>query len=75
MLDCSHIFCKWCIYSWARVKNHCPTCRQHVNNMTYCTELDRIIQKAIEKGPKKFRDEYESVKNTREREGLRGMYY
>lgn len=41
--------------------------------MTHCTELDRIIKKAIEKGPKKFRDDYESIKSTRDRDGLRGI--
>jgi len=54
-LNCSHTFCKSCIYEWTKLNNTCPTCRTTVikhkhnyntrskNNKIFIIKLNNMI--------------------------------
>ncbi|XP_025208672.1 E3 ubiquitin-protein ligase RNF8-like isoform X2 [Melanaphis sacchari] len=62
VLNCTHTFCQYCIESWTRRVNHCPTCRVYVKNRSYCLTLDTYLDKISDCLPEEVKVRRESLK-------------
>ena len=45
LLNCSHVFCKFCIDSWKKTKKECPNCRAKITTEARAYVLDNFIEK------------------------------
>ena len=48
MLNCSHIFCLYCIGEWRKRKDECPICRQTIRSQTRCLAVDNFIDSMVQ---------------------------
>lgn len=77
ILNCSHSFCKFCVYKWLSKKKGCPQCRVRVTFQAENLALRNIINKMVSKSPVQFRETRDVVVKQRlneeqqlEKEGL-----
>lgn len=47
-LNCSHTFCKYCIYQWKEKKSQCPICRVKIKIMLPIMVLDNYIESLLQ---------------------------
>ena len=48
VLNCTHIFCLYCIAEWRKRKDECPICRQTIRSQTRCLPLDNFIDSMVQ---------------------------
>ncbi|XP_056436655.1 E3 ubiquitin-protein ligase rnf8 isoform X1 [Gadus chalcogrammus] len=48
VLNCSHIFCLYCIGEWRKRKDECPICRQTIRSQTRCLAVDNFIDSMVQ---------------------------
>ncbi|CAH1732449.1 E3 ubiquitin-protein ligase rnf8-B-like [Aphis gossypii] len=61
LLDCSHMFCEWCIDKSLEISDHCPICRERIIDYSYCLNTDNIIKRMIGLMPEKDQKRYKNV--------------
>ncbi|XP_059149559.1 uncharacterized protein LOC131936535 isoform X2 [Physella acuta] len=47
-LNCSHVFCKFCISKWMKQKKECPNCRTIITTQIQILALDNYIDKMVD---------------------------
>lgn len=54
VLNCSHSFCKFCVYRWLDKRSKCPECRMLVTFQAENLALKNVIDKLVTKTSKQF---------------------
>lgn len=54
ILNCSHSFCKFCVYRWLTKNKKCPQCRMAVTFQAENLALRNIINKMVQKSSEQF---------------------
>lgn len=69
ILNCSHSFCKFCLYQWlASRKSDCPQCRVRVTSQAENLVLRNIITKLVQNSPPQFQQSRSVIVNQRLKE-------
>lgn len=55
------MFCEWCIDKSLEISDHCPICREHIIDYSYCLNTDNIIKRMIGLMPEKDQKKYKNV--------------
>lgn len=67
--QCSHMFCKPCIYEWLRHKKSCPTCRmQLTREPIHSLPHEHIIEICIKYHPKEEQEAYKTRMASQEKD-------
>lgn len=56
ILNCSHSFCKFCVYQWLSKKTGCPQCRLAVSFQAENLALRNIINRMVQKTSQQFQN-------------------
>lgn len=54
ILNCSHSFCKFCVYRWLTKRRGCPQCRMTVSFQAENLALRNLISKMVQKSSPQF---------------------
>ncbi|KAL4135572.1 hypothetical protein QTP88_007172 [Uroleucon formosanum] len=73
LLNCSHMFCEWCIDKWLEKYNYCPICRIIVVRYTYCLNVNNFVQKRMQLMPAKVRFAYKENEEARAKEKIMSL--
>lgn len=65
MLDCSHMFCEWCIDKSLEKYNYCPMCRVVIHNRLPCLNMRNFILRKLEQMPEEFQLAYKNLEKIR----------
>uniref|UniRef100_A0A2S2NKX0 E3 ubiquitin-protein ligase n=1 Tax=Schizaphis graminum TaxID=13262 RepID=A0A2S2NKX0_SCHGA len=66
LLNCSHMFCEWCIYKLLEQNDQCPICRGRIIDYTYCSNAGNIINRMIERMPYEVKMKFNKLKASRD---------
>lgn len=59
------MFCEWCIDKLLEISDHCPICREHIVDYSYCLNTDNIIKRMIGQMPEKVQKKYKKIEALR----------
>ncbi|KAF0770644.1 E3 ubiquitin-protein ligase RNF8-like [Aphis craccivora] len=65
LLNCSHMFCEWCIDKWLVRNNQCPTCWVKIESAAHCLNMDNFIKRMVEQMPNKAKIEFKKSEKER----------
>ncbi|CAL8393444.1 unnamed protein product [Arctogadus glacialis] len=66
VLNCSHIFCLYCIGEWRKRKDECPICRQTIRSQTRCLAVDNFIDSMVQNLSADTKTRRQAIVNERE---------
>ncbi|XP_022161308.1 E3 ubiquitin-protein ligase RNF8-like isoform X2 [Myzus persicae] len=65
LLNCSHMFCTWCLENCLKENNHCPLCRVPMTHAVHCLSMKNFIEKRMELMPATIRLERKNLEEGR----------